>query len=115
MFLESHEPGQSLSRFATEKPEYRQKAAKVLAVLMRCLSSTSQDEFTFIKTRSDPHEKLLVFLNFSDDEQPLHYPTGLEGLHKELLVSNVDEVGQYLSPVRGENLLGKGSVIKRAP
>jgi len=54
--------------------------------------------FTFTKVHPDGQEKILVFLNFSDEEQPLHYPTGLESVHKELLISNVDEPGKYLTP-----------------
>lgn len=59
-----------------------------------------QDVFTFTKTHTDGTQKLLVFLNFSEDDQPLHYPTELERCHKELLVSNVqdDQVGKYLGP-----------------
>jgi len=61
-----------------------------------------QDVFTFTKTHPERHrEKLLVFLSFSDEVQPMHYPTGLEGVKKELLVTNLKEgedVGRYLSP-----------------
>ncbi|EHY60661.1 Alpha-glucosidase [Exophiala dermatitidis] len=57
-----------------------------------------QDVFTFTKTDVKAGQKILVFLSFSDELQPLHYPTGLEHVHKELLVSNVDKPGQYLSP-----------------
>lgn len=57
-----------------------------------------QDVFTFTKASPDRKEHILVFLSFSDEEQPLHYPSGLEGKKMELLISNVDEVGRYLSP-----------------
>ena len=69
------------------------------------------DVFTFVKesgretgsgaaAKDGPQRKLLVFLNFSDDEQPMHWPPGLqdeEGKAK-LLVANVDDLGKYLSP-----------------
>ncbi|KAL6249198.1 hypothetical protein RBB50_004261 [Rhinocladiella similis] len=70
-----------------------------------------QDVFTFTKTHPDRKETLLVFLNFSHEEQPLHYPTALKDAHKELLVSSVDEVGQYLSPWEGRVYLYKEAVL----
>jgi hypothetical protein len=45
-----------------------------------------QDDFTFTKSNLDGTERLLVFLSFSDDMQPLHYPTGLANVQKELLI-----------------------------
>lgn len=40
VFLENHDQGRSLSRFATDKPEYREKAAKLLALLLGSLTGT---------------------------------------------------------------------------
>ncbi len=74
-----------------------------------------QDVMTFTKSHPERHgEKLLVFLSFSDEEQPLHYPTGLEGAKKELLVSNLkdgQEVGKYLTPWEARVYLIKESVV----
>jgi len=74
-----------------------------------------QDVFTFTKTHPEWHgEKLLVFLSFSDEVQPLHYPTGLEEVKKELLVSNLkegEEVGRYLSPWEARVYLIRESVV----
>lgn len=70
-----------------------------------------QDVFTFTKTHPDGRAKLLVFLSFSDHEQPLHYPTGLENLPKELIVSNVEEPGRYLTPWEARVYLIKESVV----
>ncbi|KIX03649.1 uncharacterized protein Z518_07202 [Rhinocladiella mackenziei CBS 650.93] len=70
-----------------------------------------RDVFTFTKTRPDGREKLLVFLSFSDEVQPLHYPTGLEKVRKELLVSNVEEIGKYLSPWEARAYLITESVV----
>ena len=39
-FLENHDQGRSLSRFATDKPEFREQAAKMLATLLCTLSGT---------------------------------------------------------------------------
>jgi len=73
------------------------------------------DVFTFTKTHPERHgEKLLVFLSFSDEVQPLHYPTGLENVKKELLVSNLnegEEVGRYLSPWEARVYLIRESVV----
>ena len=59
------------------------------------------DVFTFTKenkTNGFANKKLLTFLSFSDEEQPLHYPSDCKGKKMELIVSNVDQPGQYLSP-----------------
>lgn len=40
VFLENHDQARSLSRFATDKDDYREKAAKMLAVLLSTLSGT---------------------------------------------------------------------------
>ncbi|EXJ82663.1 glucan 1,6-alpha-glucosidase [Capronia epimyces CBS 606.96] len=69
-----------------------------------------QDVFTFTKTHPDGGLKILVFLSFSDEVQPLHYPTGLDHAYKELMVSNVDEPGRYLSPWEARVYLIKESV-----
>jgi glycosidase len=77
-----------------------------------------QDVFTFTKLHPDSdsnsNEKMLVFLNFSDEQQPLHYPTGTEKVKKELLVSNVDEPGKYLAPWEGRVYLIRESVVNGA-
>ncbi|OAL38631.1 hypothetical protein AYO20_02281 [Fonsecaea nubica] len=77
-----------------------------------------QDVFTFTKTHPDGDRKLLVFLNFSDDTQPLHYPPGLgldgAAVTKELLVSNLaqgDEVGKYLTPWEARVYLVREGVV----
>jgi glycosidase len=57
--------------------------------------------FTFTKSVSgggSGSKMLLVFLSFSDIEEPLHYPPECKGKPSELLACNVDEPGQYLSP-----------------
>jgi alpha-glucosidase len=59
------------------------------------------DVFTFTKANKKngmEKQKLLVFLNFSKEEQPLHFPSDCKGKPMELLVSNVDSPGKYLSP-----------------
>ena len=57
------------------------------------------DVFTFEKSSDkDPKKKLLVFLSFSNEEQGLYYPTDCRGKPMELLASNVDKPGKYLSP-----------------
>jgi glycosidase len=59
------------------------------------------DSFTFTKenkTNGLNNKKMLVFLSFSDEEQPLHFPPDCKGKEMELLIANVDEPGQYLSP-----------------
>lgn len=73
-----------------------------------------QDVFTFTKTHADGRQKILVFLSFSNHEQPLHYPTGLEAVHKELLVSNVDAPGKYLTPWEARIYLIKEGVVNGA-
>ncbi|KAK5085799.1 hypothetical protein LTR05_005088 [Lithohypha guttulata] len=40
VFLENHDQARSVSRFATDKPEFREAAAKMLAVCITCLSGT---------------------------------------------------------------------------
>lgn len=40
VFLENHDQARSVSRFATDKPEHRENAAKMLALLVSCLSGT---------------------------------------------------------------------------
>ncbi|RMZ91560.1 hypothetical protein DV736_g1216, partial [Chaetothyriales sp. CBS 134916] len=40
VFLENHDQGRSLSRFATDSPKYREKAAKMLSILLCTLSGT---------------------------------------------------------------------------
>jgi glycosidase len=58
------------------------------------------DVMTFTKSnaKTGNGQKLLVFLSFSDEEQPLHYPKDCKGKKMELLAANVDSPGQYLSP-----------------
>jgi len=74
-----------------------------------------QDVFTFTKAHpTDDHQKLLVFLSFSDDEQPLSYPPGLDKAHKELLISNVDQPGKYLTPWEARAYLIRESVVNGA-
>jgi oligo-1,6-glucosidase len=74
-----------------------------------------QDVFTFTKTHPENKgEKLLVFLSFSDEVQPLHYPSQLQDVKKELVVSNLkegEEVGKYLSPWEARVYLIKESVL----
>ncbi|EXJ90808.1 hypothetical protein A1O1_03913 [Capronia coronata CBS 617.96] len=70
-----------------------------------------QDVFTFTKTDPDGAQKILVFLSFSDEVQPLHYPTGLESAHQELLVCNVNHPGRYLSPWEARVYLIRESVL----
>lgn len=60
-----------------------------------------QDVFTFTKVNTQngmEKKKLLVFLSFSDEEQPLHYPPDCKGKKMELLASNVDKPGKYMTP-----------------
>lgn len=40
VFLENHDQARSLSRFATDKPQYRERAAKMLATLLATLTGT---------------------------------------------------------------------------
>lgn len=40
VFAENHDQGRSLSRFATDEPKYREKAAKMMAILLGTLSGT---------------------------------------------------------------------------
>jgi alpha-glucosidase len=40
VFTENHDQGRSLSRFATDEPEFREKAAKMLAIMLGTLSGT---------------------------------------------------------------------------
>jgi oligo-1,6-glucosidase len=40
VFAENHDQGRSLSRFATDDPKYREKAAKMLAIMLGTLSGT---------------------------------------------------------------------------
>jgi oligo-1,6-glucosidase len=40
VFAENHDQGRSLSRFATDVPKYREKAAKLMAILLGTLSGT---------------------------------------------------------------------------
>lgn len=40
VFAENHDQGRSLSRFATDAPQFREKAAKLLAILLGTLSGT---------------------------------------------------------------------------
>lgn len=40
VFLENHDQARSVSRFATDKPEYRERAAKMLALTIATLSGT---------------------------------------------------------------------------
>lgn len=59
------------------------------------------ESFTFTKTNASnglQNKKLLTFLSFSDEEQPLAYPPECKGKDMELLISNVDQPGKYLSP-----------------
>jgi len=74
-----------------------------------------QDVFTFTKTHPERKgEVLLVFLSFSDEDQPLHWPKGLENVKKELVVSNLEEgakVGDHLTPWEGRVYLVRESVI----
>ncbi|OCT46397.1 Alpha-glucosidase [Cladophialophora carrionii] len=74
-----------------------------------------QDVFTFTKSHPDRHgEQLLVFLSFSDEEQPMHYPQGLENVKKHLLVTNLregEEVGKYLTPWEARVYVIKESVL----
>ena len=62
------------------------------------------DVFTFVKVNSKRNgmakEMLVVFLSFSDEVQPLYWPSQCEGRERELVVSNLGEgveVGKYLS------------------
>ena len=74
-----------------------------------------QHVFTFTKTHPERKgEKMLVFLNFSDEEQPLHYPTGLQDVKMEVVVSNLEggkEVGRYLSPWEARVYLVRETVV----
>ena len=59
------------------------------------------DVFTFTKSNEKDgmaKKRLLVFLSFSNEDQPLHYPTECKGRPMELLASNVDKPGKYLTP-----------------
>ena len=56
------------------------------------------DTFTFTKTSKKTSKTMLVFLSFSEEQQPLHYPVECKDKKMELLISNVDEPGKYLSP-----------------
>ena len=40
VFVENHDQGRSLSRFATDDPKYRVKAGKMLAIMLSTLSGT---------------------------------------------------------------------------
>jgi oligo-1,6-glucosidase len=73
-----------------------------------------QDVFTFTKNHPTTGEKLLVFLSFSDETQPLHYPSWAKGVDKELLISTVGEVGKYLSPWEARAYLLKESPVNGA-
>lgn len=39
-FLENHDQGRSISRFASDAPEYRERSGKLLAILTTCLTGT---------------------------------------------------------------------------
>lgn len=73
-----------------------------------------QDVFTFTKCHPTSGEKLLVFLSFSDEIQPLHYPGWAKNAEKELLISTVGEVGKYLSPWEARAYLLKESGVNGA-
>lgn len=57
-----------------------------------------QDVFTFTKQHPTSGQTLLVFCSFSDEIQPLHWPTKLKNAHTELLISTVDQPAKYLAP-----------------
>ncbi|KPI39957.1 Alpha-glucosidase [Cyphellophora attinorum] len=82
--------------------EIRQKYAE-LAVFgdFETWDFLEPDSFTFTKeNKSNGYEKkkLLTFLSFSDEVQPLHFPPDCKGKEMELLISNVDEPGKHLTP-----------------
>ena len=57
--------------------------------------------FTFTKSNAKngmEKKKLLLFLNFSSEVQPLHYPSDCKGKPMGLLLSNVDKAEKYLTP-----------------
>lgn len=54
--------------------------------------------FTFTKMDKETGNMLYVFLNFTDEEQPISWPVAFRADQAELLVSNVHEPGLYLSP-----------------
>ena len=53
---------------------------------------------TFTYTKEKNGKTLLVVLNMSDGEEYLHVPADLKDKKLELLVSNVDQLGQTLGP-----------------
>jgi len=67
------------------------------------------DVFTF--TKEQDGQTLLVFLSFSDHEQPLHYPHDLKGRPNELIVANVGTPGKYLSPWEARVYLYKQDMV----
>jgi len=56
------------------------------------------DVFTFVKERGD--KKAVVYLNFSNEEQPIYPPPQVKDRKQTLLVANVEEseIGKNLSP-----------------
>lgn len=73
-----------------------------------------QHVFTFTKSHPTTSEKLLVFLSFSDEVEPLHYPTWARDAEKELLISTVSDVGKYLMPWEARAYVLKGSAVNGA-
>jgi len=56
----------------------------------------NKETFTFTKTWNA--RQALVVTNFTDDEQKFVVPKELQGKSLQLLLSNVDEVGDDLTP-----------------
>ena len=53
--------------------------------------------FTCAKSTKQMGRMLCCFLNFSDEEQPISWPVTFRMEEAELLISNVQEQGRYLS------------------
>lgn len=70
-----------------------------------------QDVFTFTKKHPSSGQTLLVFCSFSDEAQPLHWPTKLKTTAPELLISTVDQPQKYLTPWEARAYLIPESVV----
>jgi alpha-glucosidase len=109
VFAENHDQGRSLSRFATDDPKYRVKAAKLMAIMLATLSGTlflyQGQEIGMVNTPKNwgPEElRDIASLNYLS-EMEKKYPGDKE--MSKAAMAGIQRVGRDNARTPGEILL----------